>query len=125
MHSPTASERVAHRFATQADIDQYYDTQPYPTMRAVVLTLNDRPAAVLGVARHESYAQFFSEYRPEFRPYLKSISTLRAVKQVMTMVCQSKLPVFAIAEDEEPDAVRILTRLGFVAFEGNVFRWPH
>jgi hypothetical protein len=125
MYSPIASQRVAHRFATQADIDQYYGTQPYPTMRAVVLTLNDRPAAVLGVARHESYAQFFSEYRPEYRPYLRSIVTLRAIKQVMSMVSQSTLPVYAMAEEEEPDSVRILTRLGFVAFEGNLFRWPH
>lgn len=114
---------MTQRFATAADIQSYYGSRPHPTMRAVVLTLNDEPVAVIGVARHESYAQFFSEYRPEFRPHLRSVPTLRAIKRAMSIVKESRLTVYAIAEEEEPDSVRILGRLGFVQYRENVFRW--
>lgn len=123
MHGSADHERVAYRYATAADIERYYGGPQPMTLRAVVLTLNDEPAAVIGVARHECYAQFFSEYRPEFLSHLKSMSTLRALKRVMSIVEETKLPVYAIAEEEEPDSVRILSRLGFVPFEENVFRW--
>ena len=124
MHGSAGNERVSWRYATAADIDRYYGDQPPPqTLRAVVLTLNDTPAAVIGVARQDQCSQLFSEYKPEFRPHLKSMSTLRALKRVMQIVKESKLPVYALAEEQEPDSARILARLGFVPENENVFRW--
>lgn len=123
MHGKAPNERVAWRLASAADLDAYYGERPRQTLNAVVLTLNDAPAAVIGVARQSGYAQLFSQYKPEFRPHLKSISTVRALKRVMRIVEESKLPVYAIAEKEEPESTRILTRLGFVPDNENVFRW--
>jgi hypothetical protein len=123
MHSTAADQRVGWRCASAADIDCYYGERPRQTLRAVVLTLNGAPNAVIGIARQSGYAQLFSEYKPEFRPHLRSMSTLRALKHVMAMIEESKLPVYAIAEDKELDSVRILTRLGFVPEKENVFRW--
>lgn len=118
-----ANERVAYRYATAADIEQFYGHPQPMTLRAVVVTLNDELAGVIGVSRHESYAQLFSEFRPGFRPHLKSLRTMRALKRVMSIVEESKLPVYAIAEEGEPDSVRLLSRLGFIAFQDNVYQW--
>lgn len=114
---------VAYRFASERDLIEYYSERPKQTLRAVVLTLNDQPAAVIGVARQNDCGQFFSEYKSQFRPHLKSMATLRALKQAMQIVKESKLPVYAMAEEQEPDAVRILARLGFIRENENVFRW--
>jgi hypothetical protein len=114
---------IGYRFATAADISRYYEGQPHPTLRAVVLTLNDEPAAVIGLATEGLHAKFFSEYRPEFRPYLKSMTCLRALKQAMTFVSASRLQVLAVPEETEPDSHRILTRLGFVQEDEETYRW--
>ncbi len=112
------------RFATERDVIDFYGELPEQTLRAVVLVLNNAPVALIGMARQDTYAQFFSEYRPEYRPHLKSMTTLRAIKSAMSIVKESRLPVFAVAESTEPDAVRLLTRLGFAPFgDRNVFRW--
>jgi hypothetical protein len=114
---------IGYRFATAADISRYYEGRPHPTLRAVVVTLNEEPAAVVGLANEGLHAKFFSEYKPEFAPHLKSMPALRALKLAMTFVTASRLPVVAVADDEEPDSHRILTRLGFEHEDEDQYRW--
>jgi phosphoglycolate phosphatase-like HAD superfamily hydrolase len=124
MHGAVADERVGWRFATAADINAYFGEPPDETMRALVFTLNDEVAGVIGIARQWDSARFFGEFNEEFRKHLRSIPALRAIKQVQNWIRQSVLPVYVIAEETEPDAVRFLTRLGFVPFEDNILKWP-
>lgn len=114
---------IGFRYATAADIERYYPEPIYPTMRAVALTLDGEPAAIIGLARWATFAQFFSEYREEYRAHLKSMTTLRALKLAMRMVEETPLPVYAAAEENEPDSGRVLTRLGFVPVSENVYQW--
>lgn len=114
---------LGYRYATAADIERYYQEKLYPTMRAVVMTIDGEPSAVIGLARWAGFAQFFSEYRESYRQHLKSMTTLRALKLAMSMVEETPLPVYAAAEEDEPDSVRVLTRLGFVPVTENVYQW--
>ena len=106
--------------ATQEDILAYFGEPQRMTLRALVVTLNGTPAGLIGIARQGRMARLFSEFRPELRPYLKSITALRAIKSAAAAVKRSRLPVYAIAQEDEPDAPRILTRLGFVPHETQV-----
>lgn len=125
MHGTAADERVGWRFATAADIDAYYGERPQQTVRAVAITLNDEVAAIIGIARHFNHARFFSEFRPQLRPHLRTFPVMRALKTAQAMIHESRLPVYAIAEETEPDATRILMRLGFILHEENIYLWPN
>lgn len=109
-------------------MDVYYGSRPSQTLKAVVLTLDDAPAAIIGLANEGGYLKLFSEYKPEFVPYMRSITTLRAIKAVMRMVENSKLPIVAVTQPNEPDSPRLLERLGFEYYdttdEGKLYEWP-
>lgn len=93
-------------------------------MRAIVLTVDGELAALIGIARHSEYAQLFSEYRDNWVPHMKSMTTLRALKQAVTMIKESRLPVYAEADECEPESEHIITRMGFVHVNDRLFRWP-
>lgn len=123
MHSSDAVKRITWRFATAKDVQAYYGSLPAQTMRAVVIVMGEEVAGILGVASHENHAQFFSEFREPLRPHLRTLPAMRAIKRAQGLVRESLLPVFAIAEETEADAVRILTRLGFVHHQENIYTW--
>lgn len=118
---------MTYRFATAADLDAYYGERPAQTVRAVILALDDEPAAVVGLANEGGYYKLFSEYKPQFKPYLRSMTTLRAIKAVMRMIKQARLPVVAVEQPNEPDSPRLLARMGFVfhndSDSGAVHEW--
>lgn len=122
-----AGQRVAYRPATASDVDLYYGSRPSQTLKAIVMTLDGEPAAIVGLANEGGYLKLFSEYKPEFRPYMRSIATLRAIKAVMRMVENSKLAVVAVTQPNEPDSPRLLQRLGFefhnTTDDGDVYEW--
>jgi hypothetical protein len=125
MHGTTPDERVGWRFATAADIDAYYGVRPRQTIRALVVTLNGEAAGVIGLARHADHVRFFGEFRGELRKHLRRVQVLRAIKHVQSWIRESVMPVYVIAEETEPDAVRFLTRFGFVPHEENILKWPN
>lgn len=93
----------------------------------MILTLDGNPAAIVGLANEGSYWKLFSEYKPEFKRYLQSMATLRAIKKVILMIGDCRLPVVAVTQPNEPDSPRLLERLGFVfhneSEEGSVYEW--
>lgn len=93
-------------------------------MRAVTITGDGEPLALIGVARWQDHARYFSEMKPELEPHLRHMTVLRAIKKSIKLVAESALPVLAIAEDERSPI--LLTRLGFEPIDENneVFRWP-
>lgn len=109
---------VAWRYASASDVDTLYHTRPYETLRALVITLDGKPAAIIGLAKEPDRERAFSEYLPELQPYLKSMPVLRAIKAFMGWVKASPVPVYALSE-----GTGILERLGFTHIEENVFAW--
>lgn len=126
-HRFDADQRIGSRPATAADVDRYYGARPRQTVKAMILTLDGNPAAIVGLANEGSYWKLFSEYKPEFKRYLQSMATLRAIKKVILMIGDCRLPVVAVTQPNEPDSPRLLERLGFVfhneSEEGSVYEW--
>lgn len=118
------SQRLISRPATAGDIRAFYGDRPHPTLKAIVVAQGPEILGVIGLAREATRAKFFSEIREDLRPRLKRMISLRTIWAAMELVRQSKLPVFAIAQEDEPDSHRVLKRLGFVHLEGDVYQWP-
>lgn len=109
---------IAWRHAIAADVDTLYRGRPYETLRAIVITLEGRPAAIIGLAKEPDRERAFSEYLPELQPHLRSMPVLRAIQAFMKWVKASAAPVYALSE-----GTGILERLGFTHLEENVFIW--
>ena len=90
-------------------------------MRAVVVTQDGEVTGIAGVARERDWGKFFSDYKPQLQPYLKSITVMRAVKDALQIVREYRGPVLAIARDAE--GCRILHRLGFTHLHGAWYGW--
>lgn len=126
-HDHDADQRIGYRLASASDIDAYYGSRPPQTLKAVILTLDGSPAAIVGLANEGNCWKLFSEYRPQFKRYLRSMATLRAIKATMSLVEQCRLPVVAVTQPDEPDSPRLLRRLGFEfhneSEDGDVYVW--
>jgi len=111
---------LAFRYATDSDVVAYYGERPPQTIRAIVITLDEQPAALIGLARMQNYNCLFSEHKPELVPHLHRMTVLRAIKAAMRLLSHSILPVAAVAENPV-----LLTRLGLVpsANDPEVFLW--
>jgi hypothetical protein len=105
--------------ATAADIDEFYGERPGESLRAVVVRLDGRPAAIIGVAIERTRARAFSEYKPELEPHLKSIPVMRAIKAAQQMFAASGRPVVAVCDG----SAALLVRLGFVQLQDDIYLW--
>ncbi len=121
------SQRLASRPATIADVLRYYGERPRQTLKAVVVTLNDEPVGIIGLAQEGRCLKLFSEFQPVLRDQLRCMTVLRAIKKAMSFVKAARLPVVAITQENEPDSPRILERLGFKfhshSDSGDVYEW--
>lgn len=59
-------------------------------------------------------ACLFCWFDESLRPHLKSVAVLRLLKKVERLIHERGQPVYAIREEGEPKAAKMLTRLGFV-----------
>lgn len=122
-----ADQRLIVRHATAADVDAFYGSRPYQTVRALVADLDGKPVGLIGLARENGCSKIFSEYGPELKGRLKCMAILRAIKTVLEWAKESSLPVIAVAQPEEPDSPRVLKRLGFEWYGtgpfGEVYLW--
>lgn len=95
---------------------------------AYVAILDGECVGIVGLARAGTHARFFSEFKPELRPYIGGPTIMRAVLRAFEWVKKSKIPVITVASPEEPDSMRIVARLGFQHFgtcgDGEVYLWP-
>lgn len=114
---------MSSRLATAADIQAFYGDQPRPTLKALVVTRGDEILGVVGLAREGMRSKYFSEIKEDLRPRLKRMIALRTIWRSIELVRNSRLPVYALAQADEPDAHRLLQRLGFIPV-GDHYQWP-
>jgi hypothetical protein len=112
---------VRIRFATAADVQAYYGDMPDQTMRAMVIEKDGAPVVIAGIALEGDRFQAFSEFKPEFEPQLKSMTTLRFVKRVQAMIAAAPLPVVAFSKGDPA----LLERLGFQKIREGAYLWPN
>ncbi len=117
-------DELTCREARAADLREFYHGKPHPTLRALVVSQGETILGIIGLAREGARAKFFSEIREDLRPALKKAICLRTILKAREFVKASKLPVFAIAQADEPDSHRVLKRLGFVQLQDEVYKWP-
>ena len=107
---------ISYRYASAADVDRFYGERPEQTIQAIVICVDDEPKAIVGLDRRKDRYIAFSEYKPEFEPYLKSMTTLRALKAAERMFHSAPLPVI-VQNTSNPT---LLERLGFIEIQPGV-----
>jgi hypothetical protein len=120
-HDVHADQRqdLTYRFASAADLVQFYGWHPRATVKAVVILLDDEPVAVIGLELSKEGAKFFSDYSDRLKPHMKRIPVMRALKLAMTLVESCSRPVYAIDSGESD----ILVKLGFEHVQDEVYQW--
>lgn len=103
---------ITGRAATAADVQKFYPGMTN-SFRAWVAELDGEPAGIIGVALLRPIACLFSTFKEELRPHLKRHAVGRLIKKAEAAVRKSKVPVWAVAQPDEPTAPAILERLGF------------
>jgi hypothetical protein len=104
--------RLTTRTATAADLKEHYPDFTC-SFRAWVAELDGAPKAMIGVALTLPVAFLFSRFEPEFRPHLRRLGAMKLIRAAREACRASSVPVWTIAQRDEPDAPRILERLGF------------
>lgn len=89
------------------------------TSRAVVILLNDEPAAMIGLAYGQDCATMFSDMKPQLEPYKRRLPVLRAIKMAMRLADACGRDVYAIRQE----GTDILPRLGFEHYDGDIYKW--
>lgn len=129
MHSARCCRRgrvaqIGWRPATADDLERYYGSRPQTTVKALVGLMDGEPAGVIGIAREQWTARFFSDFKPEFEPYLSSIVIMRGIKAGLELVKNYPADVYAVVGHEKGGD--ILQRLGFVPTDReNTFVWEN
>ena len=115
------------RPATAADLESFYGGPPPVTLQAWVGLVDDAVFGVIGLARMDYGVVFFSDYRPDARRHLRRMATLRLIRSMREVIRQRRVPVLALADANEPDSDKLLTRLGFEFVEavegGGLYKW--
>jgi hypothetical protein len=90
-------------------------------MRAIVATMDGKPAGMIGVVREGPVGKFFCDISPELQPHLRCISIYRGMRNSIEIVKQYRGPVVCVAEHAE--GCRLLNRLGFTHLDGAYYAW--
>ena len=103
---------IRGRAATAEDVQRFYPGY-VTSFRAWVIELNGEAKGIIGVALLSPIACMFSKFEEALRPYLKHPAVLRLIKKAEAAVKASRVPVWAVAQNDEPTAPTVLSRLGF------------
>lgn len=100
--------------------------QSFPeTIRAISAVDGRKLMGIAGV-RNSDPKMVFANIHPELKQSPKTI--IKMARWVTNIIEQSTVPVYAIADEEEPTAFRFLEHVGFQWLmsteKGEVFQWP-
>ena len=100
------------RRAAQADAEAYYKGRPIVSFRGWVAEQDGSPVAIGGVSYEGGVPMAFSEMTDAFRKSRKDVA--RGCRILMEMVDNTKGPVYAVADPNEPTASYLLMKLGWL-----------
>lgn len=98
--------------ATQALAREYWGGDPPFSFRGYVAVLGGVVVGVGGVYRMGGRLWAFSKGKPELAPFIKTRA--KAVRVLVQLMDRYTEPVYAAPDAEEPTAMPLLTKLGFV-----------
>ena len=115
---------VDYRFATKADLEEFYGRQWDGTIRALVWTVDGKVEGVIGIVRDKSCFRFFSDTTDTMLPLLKTFKARRAIFVVMDWVRNHPGLIHATANRTEGyEGDKVLNSLGFTHYEDDVYIW--
>ena len=100
------------RTATTKDAYNFYGRMPTNSFKGIVAVEGDKVIGIGGLFYTKSNLIAFSDMKPEMRPYKKAM--VKGCRIIMDMVKNAEVPVYAVANSNEPTAKNLLKRLGFV-----------
>ena len=100
------------RRATQADAEGYYKGRPVISFRGWVAEQEGAVVAIGGISYVDGAPMAFSEMTDSFRKSRKDVA--RGCRILMEMVDNTKGPVYAVADPNEPTASYLLLKLGWL-----------
>jgi len=100
------------RQATTKDAYSFYGKMPSNSFKGIVAVEGDKVIGIGGLFYTKDGLIAFSEMKPEMRKHKKVL--VKGIRMIMNMVKNADTPVYAVANDKEPTAQRLLERLGFV-----------
>jgi len=100
------------KIATTKDAYNFYGHMPTNSFKGIVAIEGDKVIGIGGLFYTKEGLIAFSDMKPETRKYKKAM--VKGVRMIMDMVKNAEVPVYAVANDKEPTAQRLLKRLGFV-----------
>ena len=106
--------------ASPEQIALFYGRVPV-TMTAFCLARDGRPVGLFGLEWHKGYRIAFSSLLPEGRLYKKHI--LKCGKLLVELIKESRFPVFAVRDKNEPTSDALLRHLGFEPHDNEVYLW--
>ena len=112
---------ITIRVATAEDFESFYGERPKGTSRATAAIMEGKCVGLIGVTRDESWGVYFSDFKDDLRPYLRSVAIMRAIKDSLKYCSQYRGPVLSLANDGE--GCRLLNRLGFTHLHGGWYGW--
>lgn len=74
----------------------------------------------MGLANRRDHATLFADFKMEGYEMRKSFAVLRAIKQTMQMVKESKRQVYSVKQE----GTDLLDRMGFEQLSDDLYRWP-
>lgn len=102
---------VEFRVATLADAQAFFGTYPPARFRGFVAVMDSTVVGIGGVYYHGGRMVAFSDLKPEIRKHKKVIA--KGCRILCKFFEELNMPVYALANENEPTAPYLLAKLGF------------
>ena len=110
------------RPATRADFEKTGEILS-STVKAFVLTQKTVDIGIIGVHNHETALILFSWINPEIDLKLYKRGVVLAVRKLIEIFKNQRLPVFAEADETRDGSDRLLEHFGFEHYRERTYKW--
>lgn len=114
--------KVSFEHATTKNIKEFYGRLPDRSLRGWVLFLDGKAVGACGIMYELDHRLAFSDIGDTLRPYKREIA--KAIRLVEGLCDETKGPVTAYVDEDEPTSKQLLGKLGFIDIGMRADRGP-
>ena len=118
---PEEPHKVEIRPVTKEDLVRFYKGEPYPTMKAWLAIVDDEDAGISGLAYLRGLVVAFMDLRDNARPC--KLAMMGYLKRGVYEAKEKHRVIFAVEDQNEPTAPRLLKALGFEKIDDGLNNW--
>ncbi len=97
--------------ATAEAAEAFYGRPVDYSFKGIVAVEDEKVIGIGGIYRLNGHRVAFTDMKPEMRRHKREM--VKSCRLLMNMIRDEKAPVYAVANQDEPTAADLLTRLGF------------